>query len=45
MNTARVPYFEAVKEPNPVKGLLYALKLFLIRGKQTRTYKHLLNLT
>ena len=29
--------FAAVKETNPIKGLLYALGLFLIRGKQTTT--------
>ena len=25
----RVPYFAAVKDPNPVNGLLYALGIFL----------------
>ena len=29
----RVPYFAAVKDPNPVNGLLYALGIFLIWGK------------
>ena len=30
----QVPYFVAVKDPNPVNDLLYVLGLFLIRGKQ-----------
>ena len=28
--TYRVPYFAAMKDPNPVNGLLYALGIFLI---------------
>ena len=34
-----------MKELNPVKGLLYALGLFLILGIQTIMNNHLLNLT
>ena len=34
----RVPYFAAVKDPNPVNDLLYVLGIFLILGKQITIY-------